>query len=146
MEPDYYRCLELSPLAKEEEIKKAYRKLAKRYHPDTASNDLGREKKFQEIQAAYAVLSDPKKRNEYDVRIAKESAASTQKKKTSSQKDVVSSDFSSLHASFESFFSDFGVKQPEKENAKDQTKNKKSAKENPLDTTALFESFFGKKG
>ncbi len=63
---DYYELLGLSRSAELAEIKKAYRKLAMKHHPDRNLNDSGAEEKFKEIQRAYAVLSDPKKRAAYD--------------------------------------------------------------------------------
>ncbi|QRN04509.1 molecular chaperone DnaJ [Legionella sp. MW5194] len=63
---DYYELLGVGRHADENEIKKAYRKLAMKYHPDRNSNDKESEEKFKEIQKAYAVLSDPQKRAAYD--------------------------------------------------------------------------------
>ncbi|OGV29903.1 MAG: molecular chaperone DnaJ [Legionellales bacterium RIFCSPHIGHO2_12_FULL_35_11] len=63
---DYYELLGLKRGADESEIKKAYRKLAMKYHPDRNSGDSEAEEKFKEIQKAYAVLSDRDKRAAYD--------------------------------------------------------------------------------
>jgi molecular chaperone DnaJ len=63
---DYYELLEVSRNADEGEIKKAYRKLAMKYHPDRNPGDSSSEEKFKEIQQAYAVLSDTKKRAAYN--------------------------------------------------------------------------------
>ena len=63
---DYYEILGVQKNADEEEIKKAYRKLAKQYHPDMHPGDKQMEEKFKEVNQAYAVLSDPDKRQKYD--------------------------------------------------------------------------------
>jgi curved DNA-binding protein len=66
MAQDYYATLEVPRAASADEIKKAYRKLARKYHPDLNPNDPKAKEKFQEVQAAFDVLSDPKKREMYD--------------------------------------------------------------------------------
>jgi curved DNA-binding protein len=63
---DYYRILELEKNATDEAIKKAYRKLARKYHPDLNPGDKGATKRFQQINEANEVLSDPEKRKKYD--------------------------------------------------------------------------------
>ncbi len=64
---DYYKILGVSKSASPEEIKKSYRKLALKYHPDQNKGDKSAEAKFKEISEAYAVLSDPEKRKNYDM-------------------------------------------------------------------------------
>jgi curved DNA-binding protein len=66
MSEDYYGILGLKKDASDGEIKKAYRKLAMKYHPDHTKGDKGAEEKFKKISEAYAVLSDKDKRKEYD--------------------------------------------------------------------------------
>lgn len=63
---DYYEVLGVSKGASPDEIKKAYRKLAKQYHPDVNPNDKEAEAKFKEVNEAYSVLSDEQKRSQYD--------------------------------------------------------------------------------
>src|ERR1044071_4407804 len=63
---DYYKILGVGKTASEDEIRKAFRKLARQYHPDVAGNKAGAEDKFKEINEAYEVLSDPEKRRKYD--------------------------------------------------------------------------------
>ena len=63
---DYYSTLGVSKSASQDEIKKAYRKLAMKYHPDKTKGDAEAEKKFKEVNEANEVLSDPEKRKKYD--------------------------------------------------------------------------------
>ena len=63
---DYYEVLGVSKNASEKELKSAYRKLAKKYHPDTNHGNKYAEKQFQEVTEAYGVLSDPEKKKLYD--------------------------------------------------------------------------------
>ena len=63
---DYYKILDVSRKATLAEIKKSYRKLARKYHPDLNPGDNAAEKKFKEITEAYEVLKDPKKKKQYD--------------------------------------------------------------------------------
>ncbi len=64
--PDYYKILGVGKNASEEEIKKAYRKLARQYHPDRNPGNKQAEERFKEISQAHDVLSDAEKRKEYD--------------------------------------------------------------------------------
>ena len=64
--PDYYKTLGVDKKASAEEIKKAYRKLARQYHPDRNPDDKNAEARFKEISQAHDVLGDPEKRRQYD--------------------------------------------------------------------------------
>ncbi len=66
MAKDFYETLGLSRSATDKEIRSAYRKLARKHHPDVNPNDRASETRFKEVNAAYEVLSDPDKRKKYD--------------------------------------------------------------------------------
>ncbi|MGP4026232.1 molecular chaperone DnaJ [Actinomadura sp. 3N407] len=66
LEKDYYKVLGVAKTASQEEIKKSYRKLARKYHPDANKGDTDAEDRFKEVSEAYDVLSDDKRRKEYD--------------------------------------------------------------------------------
>src|ERR1700684_557600 len=63
---DYYQILGIDKKASDKEVKNAYRKLARKYHPDLNPNDAEANKKFQQLNEANEVLSDPEKRKKYD--------------------------------------------------------------------------------
>ena len=97
MAKDYYESLGITKSATPEEIKKAFRKLAVQYHPDRNQGDQKAEEKFKEINEAYAVLSDPEKKKQYDT------FGSTGFHQQYSQEDIFKGfDFSSV-------FKDMGV-------------------------------------
>ncbi len=82
MNKNYYEILKVPKTASEDEIKKAYRNLAKTYHPDSNPNNKNAEEKLKEINEAYDVIGNPQKRKEYDIQINKSFTTTNQSSKT----------------------------------------------------------------
>lgn len=118
---NYYQILGLQRDVSQEEIKKAYRRIAKQYHPDSNPGNREAEKKFKEASEAYEVLGNEEKRENYDHKLIAE-----QKKSTG-----------------ESFANFFGFRPSDSKT--DEGKNRKTSntKTNPLDTTEMFERYMG---
>lgn len=79
---NYYKLLEVSTTASYDELKIAYRTLAKKYHPDKNPNNKTAEEYFKEIQQAYAILSNPEKRKKYDLKLLSGSTNPRQRSNT----------------------------------------------------------------
>lgn len=121
-----YLVLGVSENATEQEIKKAYRELAKKYHPDLHPTDADAEQKFKEIVDAYEILSDARKRQEWENTVR-------QKQGTSAKKN---SNFSYTKG-FEQFF---GFYPDEDGTAKVKVNQENN---NPIDVSAMFEHYMG---
>ena len=140
---DYYKILGLSPTATKKEIKKAFRQLARKYHPDLHPGDKAAAEQFKRINEACQVLSDDSKRARYDLdrkqqgqrQQTQQCRQHTQQKAahTSSAKPDFSQAFS--RRAFEDVFF-AGIQKPTPKDAG-------SDKKNPLDTSDLFKGFFG---
>ena len=91
---DYYEILGVSQKASDDQIRDAYKKLAKAYHPDKHQGDDFFAEKFKSLQEAYAVLSDPESRKDYDTDLAAELKG---QKKTEEPKDRKSTRLNSSH-------------------------------------------------
>ena len=94
---EYYRSLGVQPGATAEELKKAYRGLAKKYHPDLHPGDKEAEARFKEINEAYETLSDPQKRKEYDEKQRTTQGREPQKKSASSARSTFPKCRAALH-------------------------------------------------
>lgn len=121
-----YQVLGVSEDADEQEVKKAYRALAKKYHPDLNPEDVQAEQKFKEIADAYEILSNPQKRQNWE---------KTEKSpKASKSKNNESSGFSRNFEEFFGFYPDAEGKTKLKTNQENK---------NPIDVSAMFEHYMG---
>ena len=138
---DYYKILNLSVNANNDEIKKAFRSLAKKYHPDRNKDDKEALKKFQEVNEAYEVLSNEDSRKKYDQEMDKgstnkETNSKNNKSDNSNKKyQDKGESIENLNKYFESFFG-FDA------NSNNINKDKLKKENNPIDTSKMFESFF----
>lgn len=142
-----YRILGVTETASEEEIKKAYKTLSKKYHPDANPGNREAEEHFREISDAYAVLQNPKKRQEYDKELQENR---NRKEKFWGRTDTGHSDrqhrgtadlhFRSTDEQFQHYFG-FRPKteKPDKENVHVNGKTNT----NPIDMTEMFERYMG---
>lgn len=138
---EYYQKLGVQPDVSPEELKKAYRTLAKKYHPDLHPGDHTAETRFKEINEAYEILSDPEKRKKYDDQQQAAQPHETFKKKTKTTTHTPTGgqvDFSQMQSGFAQFFG-FDPKTGQVVNEEKVSGKRK----NPLDTTDLFERFMG---
>lgn len=137
---NWYQVLGISRQATEEEMKSAYRKLAKKYHPDAHPGDQECEQKFREISEAYSILSDIDKRKKYDEELngAGKGQKAAERNEQPKAQENGKVDFENIHRNFEQFFG-FNP------NTKDiiHEDKLKPREPNPLDATAFFEQFMG---
>lgn len=132
---DYYKVLGVAQEADEEQIKQAYRKLAKKYHPDLHPDDAASEAKFKDIVEAYEILGDAAKRKEYDEK-RKRSGEPIRKTKEE-YSSAPGMDMGKFTKDMERYFGfSFQGKQPGTRDG-----DAKKSKKNPLDVTEMFEAF-----
>lgn len=132
---DYYKALGVTAQADEKEIKTAYRKLAKKYHPDAIRDNPALKDKMYEIQAAYEVLGDPARRKKYD-----EQRRMTKSKKTRPEENGPQRGNPNM-SQFEQFFGFQPGKGMETYRDKKTSTNKAKGPIRPED---LFAAYFGK--
>ena len=134
---DYYQILGIDEQATEEQIKQAYRKLAKQYHPDLHPGDAKAEARFRDIVEAYEILGNREKRKAYDEKRKK--ASRVGEKKTRTQATTPEMDIQNFTKHMESYFgfAFSGAAESKKTNKE----NKQQG--NPLDMTKMFEGFMG---
>ncbi len=140
---NYYTVLGVLQTASPEELKKAFRKLAIKYHPDRNKGDQAAEAKFKEINEAYGFLSDPEGKAAYDAKLngtsrfgSPEAEARASRPQPGATGAGTGIDLNDLERSFERFFG-FNPQ------TKEPTQMNQKVGKNPMDTTAAFEKFFG---
>jgi len=134
---NYYKTLGLSITATQDEIRKAYRKLAKQYHPDANPGNEKAEQLFKAVAEAYTVLSDEVKRNEYDRKFTEVPPVAKNKSGTKSrrQADMSGAEFFGSNMAFEKFFG-FDPNSDESVVNKDESLK-------PMKTKDAFRTIFG---
>lgn len=138
---NYYEILGVSKQASNEEIKKAYRKLARKYHPDVNPGNKEAEEKFKKVNEAYNILIDESKRKAYDDKPdssnGRDNKNSGFQKERKTQEGSKKFDMDEVERTFERFFG-FNP------NTKEASINKdKNDKKNPLDASDIFDKYFG---
>jgi len=138
----FYEILAVHRDASDEEIKKSYRRLSKKYHPDINQGNKDAEIKFKELSEAYTVLKNAQSRKEYDDKLDSFTGDKKKQTKTEPKQQRQSSstgefDIGNINMQFGQFF---GFDPQNKE--KNMNISGKGKGKNPLDTSHLFESFF----
>ena len=140
---DYYKILQINKNASQDEIKKSYRKLAKKYHPDANKDNIKATEMFKKVSEAYETLSDESKKNTYDSRMFGSAEQQSNKFKGNATsgatnfRNMSQGNFSSASNAFENFFGfDPNSDSPELKNKNDNIQ--------PMKTKDAFEHIFGK--
>lgn len=154
---DYYAILGVGKQASGDEIKKAYRKLAKRYHPDAIKGDAEKNRRMYEIQEAYQCLGNTERRKKYDMECSRAAGMQGGQKSTRNAMDFMNFRGAAVPpagkagtdtSQFERIFGfspqkGSGAAQPEGGKNPSKDKNSKN-QEGPIRPDELFASFFGK--
>lgn len=138
----YYTVLGVSPSANDDAIKKAYRALAKKYHPDLNPGNEEAERRFKEIGEAYETLSDPARRKEYDQLLAAQArqANAGQKRQRAATAEPR---FDPSRMGFGQGFEDFFGFDPKGTTVEKDKMGGGKPQKNPLDASDMFERFMG---
>lgn len=136
---DYYEVLGLSEMATDGDIKSAYRKLAKQYHPDVVQGNKEKETRMYEIQEAYHCLCDKEKRRSYD-----EARLKSRRDIGFANKDVTLQNLNNRPVPNMSQFERFFGFSPGK--GMETYKNRESKSDGPIKSEEMFASFFGNLG
>lgn len=133
---DYYKILGVTEQADEEQIKQAYRRLAKKYHPDLNPDNAGAEARFKEVVEAYEILGDAEKRREYDLKRKRTGGQGAGREKGAAKAADMNINFGNFTKDMEKYFGfSFAGGEGDK-----QTQSG-GGKKNPLDVTEMFEAF-----
>lgn len=137
---DYYRILGILEQADEEQIKQAYRKLAKKYHPDLNPNNPEAEAKFKDVVEAYETLGDAEKRRKYDLKRNKAGERNANGSRQTAKTPDMNINMGNFTKDMERYFGfSFNGKDAEK------LKGAEAKKKNPLDVTEIFEAYMMRK-
>lgn len=144
MEKDYYKILEVPEDAADDVIKKSFRKLAKKYHPDTNGGNQQAAERFQEINEAYSVLGDEEKRKSYDESRKYGAGSASHTSSTSGAQGEKKAAGANPFAGFtaQNFKMDFGDMMFDELN-KEKQKKTAAGQVNFADVSEQFASFFG---
>ncbi len=138
-----YDVLGVRQDATETELKRAFRALSKKYHPDVNPGDRKAEEKFREVSEAYSLLQDSHKRAEYDKKLKEEKEGGVHGntvKKESVFRSMQGVDFADMEKQFASFF---GFQPKQAEQGREEVHKKGTTKANPIDMTEMFEKYMG---
>lgn len=141
---DYYKILGISEHATEKEIKAAYRKLAKKYHPDVVRDNPEKTKRMYEIQEAYGCLGDEEKRKKYDEERSRDAADFNKKKNRSGEKKYQDQNGGQTAPDMSQFERFFGFQPGKGMETYHDKKSGVKKPDGPIKPEEMFAAFFGR--